>query len=78
MQRIALNKLLLRDVNLLGIDSVFRPMGLRRELWQRLARDLKPTKLDSISREVTLDELSQVTASLLSGGVRGRMIVRLS
>ncbi len=68
---------ILRGVNLLGIDSVFCPMGLRRELWQRLASDLKPTKLDSISREVTLDELPQVTASLLSGGVRGRTVVRL-
>lgn len=68
---------ILRAVNLLGIDSVFCPMGLRRELWQRLASDLKPTKLDSISREVTLDELPQVTASLLSGGVRGRTVVRL-
>jgi len=68
---------ILRAVNLLGIDSVFCPMGLRRELWHRLASDLKPTKLNSISREVTLDELPQVTASLLSGGVRGRTIVRL-
>ncbi len=68
---------LLRGVNLLGIDSVFCPMGLRRELWQRLASDLKPTKLDSISREVTLDELPQVTASLLKGGVKGRTVVRL-
>ncbi len=68
---------ILRGVNLLGIDSVFCPMGLRRELWQRLASDLKPTKLDTISREVTLDELPQVTASLLMGGVRGRTVVRL-
>ncbi len=68
---------ILRGVNLLGIDSVFCPMGLRRELWQRLASDLKPTKLDTISREVTLDELPQVTASLLNGGVRGRTVVRL-
>ncbi len=68
---------LLRGVNLLGIDSVFCPMGLRRELWQRLASDLKPTKLDSISREVTLDELPQVTAALLKGGVKGRTVVRL-
>ncbi len=68
---------ILRGVNLLGIDSVFCPMGLRRELWQRLASDLKPTKLDTISREVTLDELPQVTASLLNGSVRGRTVVRL-
>ncbi len=68
---------ILRGVNLLGIDSVFCPMGLRRELWQRLASDLKPTRLDSISREVTLDELPRVIASLLKGGVRGRTVVRL-
>jgi acrylyl-CoA reductase (NADPH) len=68
---------ILRGVNLLGIDSVFCPMGLRRELWQRLASDLKPTRLDSISHEVTFDELPQVTAALLKGGVRGRTIVRL-
>lgn len=69
---------ILRGVNLLGIDSVMCPMELRRELWQRLAGDLKPTKLDSISHEVTLEELPQVTASLLKGEVRGRTVVRLS
>src|SRR5713226_3288704 len=68
---------ILRGVNLLGIDSVYCPMELRRELWQRMARDLKPSTLASMSREVTLDELPQVTASLLKGGVRGRTVVRL-
>jgi acrylyl-CoA reductase (NADPH) len=68
---------ILRGVNLLGIDSVYCPMELRRELWQRLASDMKPAKLDSMSREVTLDELPQVTAALLKGGVRGRTVVRL-
>jgi acrylyl-CoA reductase (NADPH) len=68
---------ILRGVNLLGIDSVFCPMELRRELWKHLASDMKPTKLDSMSREVTLDELPQVTAALLKGGMRGRTIVRL-
>lgn len=68
---------ILRGVNLLGIESVMCPMRLRRELWQRLAGDLKPTKLESISHEVTLDELPQVTASLLKGEIRGRTIVRL-
>jgi len=68
---------ILRGVNLLGIDSVFCPMELRHNLWQHLASDMKPTKLDSMSREVTLDELPQVTAALLKGSVRGRTIVRL-
>ncbi len=69
---------ILRGVNLLGIDSVYCPMELRRELWQRMASDLKPSTLASMSREVTLDELPQVTASLLKGGIRGRTVVRLA
>jgi putative YhdH/YhfP family quinone oxidoreductase len=70
--------LILRSVNVLGIDSVLCPMDVRRELWQRMATDLKPSKLDSMMHEVTLDELPQVTASLLKGGIRGRTVVRLS
>src|SRR6266704_111839 len=69
---------ILRGVNLLGIDSVYCPMELRRELWQRMASDLKPSTLASMSREVTLDELPQVTAFLLKGGIRGRTVVRLA
>ncbi len=68
---------ILRAVNLLGIDSVFCPMELRRELWQRMATDLKPSRLDSMIHEIKLDELPQVTASLLKGGIRGRTVVRL-
>jgi putative YhdH/YhfP family quinone oxidoreductase len=69
--------LILRSVNLLGIDSVFCPMDVRRELWQRMATDLKPSTLDTMIHEITLDELPQVTASLLKGGVRGRTVVKL-
>ncbi len=68
---------ILRGVNLLGIDSVFCPMELRRELWQRLASDMKPPKLQTMIHEITLDELPQVTATLLKGSVRGRTVVRL-
>ena len=68
---------ILRGVNLLGIDSVFCPMDARRELWKRMATDLKPAALDNMMNEVTLDELPQVTASLLKGNVRGRTVVRL-
>ncbi|HZU67977.1 MAG TPA: oxidoreductase [Ktedonobacteraceae bacterium] len=69
---------ILRGVNLLGIDSVFCPMDERRKLWQRMATDLKPAALHSMINEVTLDELPQVTASLLKGEVRGRTVVQLS
>lgn len=69
---------ILRGVNLLGIDSVYCPMDVRVELWNRLARDLKPANLlDDIGREITLDELPETLASILKGEVRGRTIVRL-
>ena len=70
---------ILRAVNLLGIDSVACPMDLRRTLWERMAGDLKPRGLlDSIGQEASLEELPQVAASILKGGVRGRTIIKVS
>lgn len=36
---------ILRGVALLGIDSVQTPMDTRREVWKRIASDLKPKGL---------------------------------
>ena len=70
---------ILRNVNLLGIDSVYTPMDRRRRTWQRLATDLKPRGLlDSIAVETDLDGVSAVCADILQGKVRGRTLVRLA
>ncbi len=70
---------ILRAVNLLGIDSVQCPMPLRRTIWQRLATDWKPARLDAvIAREVGLDALPDVTREILNGAVRGRVLVALA
>ena len=68
---------ILRGVNLLGIDSVMLPMERRREVWQRLATDLKPSRLDDIGSDVTLDELDRVLTGILAGEAKGRSVVRL-
>jgi NADPH:quinone reductase-like Zn-dependent oxidoreductase len=69
---------ILRGVNLLGIDSVYCPMELRKTLWERMATDLKPEALlNYIAQEVTLDELPQVLSSILKAEMRGRTIVKL-
>ncbi len=69
---------ILRAVNLLGIDSVNCPMELRRTLWQQLATEYKPEALlAGIGKEVSLEELPQVLAAILQGGIRGRTIVRV-
>jgi putative YhdH/YhfP family quinone oxidoreductase len=69
---------ILRGVNLLGIDSVFYPIEKRRELWQRLAADLKPRGLlDTIAHETDLDGVPGAVAKILQGQIRGRVLVRL-
>ena len=66
-----------RAVKLLGIDSVQCPMPLRREVWRRLASDMKPAHLARVAREVTLDDLHTIFPALLAGSAVGRTIVRL-
>jgi acrylyl-CoA reductase (NADPH) len=66
---------ILRGVTLAGVDSVMAPMALRREAWQRLARDLEPARLAAMTREIPLAEAIPVAADLLGGKVRGRVVV---
>ena len=66
---------LLRGVNLLGIDSVYQPMAPRRAAWQRLARDLDIAKLDAMIVEAGLDDLPQLAEEILNGQVQGRVVV---
>jgi putative YhdH/YhfP family quinone oxidoreductase len=69
---------ILRGVNLLGIESVNYPIAERRRLWTRLATDLKPRGLlDTIAVETDLSGVSAATASILQGGIRGRVLVRV-
>jgi acrylyl-CoA reductase (NADPH) len=69
---------ILRGVKLLGIDSVMCPDQPRREVWRRLAGDLKPSHLDDATRTLRLNELPDAFATLLGGQARGRFVVDLS
>jgi acrylyl-CoA reductase (NADPH) len=66
---------ILRGVTLAGVDSVMAPMALRREAWQRLARDLEPGRLAAMTREIPLAEAIPLASDLLAGKVRGRLVV---
>jgi acrylyl-CoA reductase (NADPH) len=68
---------LLRGINLLGIDSVQCPMEDRKEIWRRLATDMKPAGLDAIVTEIGLDDLPAAFETLRVGNARGRFVVRL-
>ncbi|ASS90144.1 NADPH:quinone oxidoreductase family protein [Aeribacillus pallidus] len=70
---------ILRGVNLLGIDSVYCQMELRKQIWERMAADLKPDKLlESIAQEITLDQLPDALSNILKGKLRGRTVVKIS
>lgn len=70
---------ILRGVNLLGIESVMCPMAVRLPLWQRLATDLKPRGLsESIAHEIALEDIPAIVPTILSGGVKGRTVVRVA
>ena len=68
---------ILRGVRLIGVDSGFTPMPLRRRVWDRLARDLKPRHLNDIVSTITLDDLPGYFEKMLKGGIRGRAVVKI-
>jgi NADPH2:quinone reductase len=69
---------ILRGVKLLGIDSVMCPAPKRRDVWRRLASDIKPRALQAVAKEIALEDLPDAFATLLKGDARGRFVVRVS
>ena len=66
---------ILRGVNLIGINSVTRPIAERKAAWQRLAQDLDRDRLDTMTREIALADAIAAAGDLLDGRVRGRLVV---
>jgi acrylyl-CoA reductase (NADPH) len=66
---------ILRAVALLGVESVYTPMETRVEAWDRIARDLSPDTVRTMTRTVGLDEVPRAAEAIVGGGVRGRIVV---
>jgi putative YhdH/YhfP family quinone oxidoreductase len=69
---------ILRGVKLLGVDSAATGMPLRKQLWQRLASDLRIDNFEKIAHRIALDDLSQVCATMVAGGAHGRSVVEFA
>jgi putative YhdH/YhfP family quinone oxidoreductase len=70
---------ILRDVSLVGVDSVGTPIDERREVWRRLTDDLSPGDVDRlVTDELALDTVDSHLDDVLKGGSRGRVLVRVS
>lgn len=68
---------ILRSVALAGVDSVMAPLALRRQAWDRLAKDLDPKLLDRMAVDIGLDEAPAHAEALMAGKVRGRIVVHI-
>ena len=70
---------ILRGVSLLGINSVATPRAVRLRVWERIATDLRPRRLDRICRRaISFDELPGAFGDYVSGKVIGRTLVRIA
>lgn len=68
---------ILRGVNLLGVDSVELPLMAKAALWDKLSVQWKLDDLDSLTREVGLEELPDTISQILAGKMVGRVVVDL-
>jgi NADPH2:quinone reductase len=66
---------ILRGVRLIGVNSD-NPPEFRREVWKRLASDLRPRRLSAIAHTITIDQLPAHCERLIGGGYIGRGLVK--
>ena len=69
---------ILRGASLLGVDSVNCPMPRRREVWERLASDMRPKHLAEMTKTIPFDDLPKVFDDFLKAKVRGRIVVDMA
>jgi len=68
---------ILRNVNVLGVDSVELPIAEKNRVWDLLASDWKLDHLEDMVVEIGLDGVSEAVDTIFAGGVTGRTLVTL-
>ena len=69
---------ILRNINVLGIDSVQAPLGYRKKIWNLLATKYKPKNIDQTVTVIKLGDLPVVFDQMINGKIRGRYVVQMS
>ncbi|MCH5641167.1 MULTISPECIES: MDR family oxidoreductase [unclassified Gordonia (in: high G+C Gram-positive bacteria)] len=68
---------ILRNVALLGVDSVNAPIELRRAAWARLDEALTVDELQRVAVNAGFDEIPALAAKILDGQIRGRVVIEV-
>ncbi len=66
---------ILRNVNLLGVDSVQLPLAQKAEIWQKLAGPWHLPELAALRVDLTLDTVSDAIDRILAGQMVGRGVL---
>ena len=66
---------ILRGASIIGIDSVFTPIKLRKRVWRRLAKDLKPQPLDVIKNFISFYEIPKAIDQVINHNNTGRIVI---
>ena len=69
---------ILRNVSLLGVDSVMAPMAKRERAWERLSSDINMKKLEEMIINTTIDQVEVFAEKILKGKIKGRVVVNIS
>ncbi|NIB43884.1 YhdH/YhfP family quinone oxidoreductase [Pseudomaricurvus alkylphenolicus] len=68
---------ILRNVNLLGVDSVELPLAVKQQVWEQLADELKLPQLGSMAQEISLEQVPQYLDQIFNGHALGRYLVKV-
>jgi acrylyl-CoA reductase (NADPH) len=66
---------ILRNVKLIGVDSVMAPIDRRVAAWSNLASEIKSDTLEKITQQISLADAVVWAPNILAGEVRGRLVV---
>jgi acrylyl-CoA reductase (NADPH) len=69
---------ILRNIALLGINSVYTPKPIRIEAWDRLSRELPLDGLDSLTATEALTKIKDLSEKILAGEIRGRVVIDIN
>jgi putative YhdH/YhfP family quinone oxidoreductase len=68
---------ILRGVRLIGIDSVECTKEKKQKAWEKIATDFKVDTLDTLTTQISLNEIKNAYSKLLEGKAVGRYLVKI-
>lgn len=69
---------ILRNVNLLGVDSVEIPLADKKAAWDKLAKAANLPAITALNEEITLDKVIPALEKMIKGGATRHIVVNMA